>query len=181
MTSKKKTFIGIIFGIALLMLIAFLTGYNRGKVHAEKNISRDTTTIVTSDYKAPKAEKEVGIGEISIPLVVYTDDGKQKVVYMTTKSEADTIYKNSDSLHVNIPITQKTYSDSNYVAYVSGFMPKLDSIQVKSKIITITQKETMGKYHRLNFGLTGGLGYGITTRKPDIFVGVGVTINLFKK
>lgn len=181
MTNKKKTFICIIFGIALLMLTMFLIGYNNGKKQAEKNIVRDTATFVASDYKSPTPTKEFGIGEISIPLVVYTDDGKQKVKYMPTESETDTIYKNSDSLHVNIPITQKTYSDSNYVAYVSGFMPQLDSIQVKSKIITITQKETVTKYHRLNFGLAGGLGYGITTKKPDIFIGVGVTLNLFKK
>lgn len=178
---NKKTFIWIVVGMIMLMLTMFVIGYHSGKKQTEKRFSIDTTTVVTSDYKAPKPVKEVGIGEVSIPLLIYTDNGKQKVVYIPNENKTDTIYKGGDSIHINVPITQKTYSDSNYVAYVSGFMPSLDSIQIKSKIITITKKKTVTKYHRLNMGLTGGLGYGITTRKPDIFVGIGVTLNLFRK
>lgn len=39
-----------------------------------------------------------------------------------------TIYTNNDKPSITLPITQKYYSSENYKAWVSGYMPKLDSI-----------------------------------------------------
>jgi hypothetical protein len=44
--------------------------------------------------------------------------------------------------------------------------------------MVVTNTVTHYKTKRWNLGVTGGLGYGLMTRKPDAFVGVGVTYNL---
>ncbi len=182
---NKKTFICIVVGMILLMLTMFIIGYHSGKKQTEKRFSIDTTTVVSSDYKAPKPVKEVGIGEVSVPLAIFPTSGKWSD---SSKHLPDTAilctYSHDigakDSLRVHIPLTQKEYRDSNYVAYVSGFMPKLDSIQIRSKVITRTITNTKTKFRTWNIGLTGGYGYGFTSHKFEPFLGVGVTLNLFR-
>lgn len=95
-----------------------------------------------------------------------------------------------------VPITQKVYRDSDYTAWVSGYQARLDSIKVKSKVTMVDKKETVAMVEKtvamvkkkdkakkgswLNAGLTLGAGYGVLTKKPDVFVGVGVTWNIFR-
>lgn len=79
---------------------------------------------------------------------------------------------------VVIPITQKEYKDSDYTAYVSGFHAKLDSIEVRTKEVTYTKTET--KFRRWNIGLTGGYGYGFRSKQFEPFVGIGITLNIFR-
>lgn len=179
--TKKNVVIAVIF--VALFVGDFVFGYHQGK----KNISADTssTTVISSDYKAPKPVKEVGVGEVSIPLAIFPTSGKWS---NTSKHVPDTAILGTyshdmgtnDSLRVHIPLTQKEYRDSNYIAYVSGFMPKLDSIQVKSKVITRTITNTKTKFRTWNIGLTGGYGYGFASHKFEPFLGVGVTLNLFR-
>lgn len=80
-----------------------------------------------------------------------------------------------DSVVVEIPITQKKYETEAYRAYVSGYEPSLDSIFVYQKTVTervvVTQQ---AKQQRIGVGVVGGFGYGVTSRKPDVFVGLGL-------
>jgi hypothetical protein len=80
-----------------------------------------------------------------------------------------------DSVVVEIPITQKKYETEAYRAYVSGYEPSLDSIFVYHKTVTervvVTQQ---AKQQRVGVGVVGGFGYGVTSRKPDVFVGLGL-------
>ncbi|WP_346343117.1 DUF6808 domain-containing protein, partial [Bacteroides pyogenes] len=48
-----------------------------------------------------------------------------------------------DSVPVIIPIEQKTYKDSLYTAWVSGYMAKLDSIEIYSQTNNIYIKERL--------------------------------------
>lgn len=88
----------------------------------------------------------------------------------------------SDALRAVIPITQKVYRDSLYTAYVSVFRAQPDSITVRQRTVTVHQTVTLPqpttRRSRFTFGLTVGAGYGLFTRKPDIFVGAGVIVRL---
>lgn len=84
-----------------------------------------------------------------------------------------------DSADVNIPITQKRYSDSTYTAWVSGYEPSLDSIRVyaRREVVTINKiiKEPPNR-----FVVSLNIGYGLTPQKGlQPFIGVGVGYKLF--
>jgi hypothetical protein len=119
----------------------------------------------------------------SVPKLVY----KNVVRYVkeTPISLHDTVYmsKNeenvylTDSGEVIVPISRKVYTDdSTYRAVVSGYKATLDQIDVYRKQTVITN--TVTHRRRWNVGPTGGLGYGLTTGRPDIFIGIGVTYNI---
>lgn len=89
----------------------------------------------------------------------------------------------TDSIAVEIPITQKTYADSTYQAWVSGYLPSLDSIQVypRTEVITITNTISQKERQR-RWGLSIGAGATINTKKeiqPGLFVGVSYTFLAF--
>lgn len=84
---------------------------------------------------------------------------------------------NPDST-VSIPITQKIYRDSLYTAYVSGYAQNLDSITIRERITTITIQK---KPSRWNIGITAGMVFGVTSRKIEPGIAVGVTYNIFRK
>ena len=76
-----------------------------------------------------------------------------------------------DSVMVEVPIEQKVYADTNYVAWISGFEPRLDSIQVyRHEMITRPRSK--------RWGIGVQAGYGLTTRGFAPFVGVGVSYRL---
>lgn len=83
-----------------------------------------------------------------------------------------------DSVTVELPITQKTYETEDYKAWVSGYEPRLDSISVFRKNVTerIIVKE---KARMFGVGIVGGVGYGMTGKKADVFVGVGGYVRIF--
>ena len=94
-------------------------------------------------------------------------------------SGRDTIH---DSIEVPIPIYQKRYDDSLYTAWVSGFEPNLDSIDLRLPTITETVTNTVVKPSPLiTFGVQIGGGYGVFNRQPDVYIGVGGQINLWRK
>ena len=87
-----------------------------------------------------------------------------------------------DSIDIPVPIYQKRYEDSLYTAWVSGFEPNLDSIDLHLPTITETVTKTIVKPSPLfSVGIQAGAGYGVFNRKPDIYVGVGGQLNLWRK
>ena len=87
-----------------------------------------------------------------------------------------------DSIDVPIPIYEKRYDDSLYTAWVSGYEPALDSIRLHLPEVTMTITQTVVKPSPLiTFGIQAGAGYGFINHRPDIFVGVGAQLNLWRK
>ena len=84
---------------------------------------------------------------------------------------------------VDVPITQKEYSDdSTYTAWVSGYRPSLDSINIYRKNIS-TNKETVIKkkdIHRFGIGPVVYGGYSFGTKKLDYGVGIGVSYHIWE-
>lgn len=75
-----------------------------------------------------------------------------------------------------MPVTQKVYADSSYTAYVSGYLPRLDSLRLRYPVVTATVTRT--KKRRLHIGIVGGYGYGFKNRDMELFVGLGLTYEL---
>ena len=87
-----------------------------------------------------------------------------------------------DSIDVPVPIVQKRYDDSLYTAWVSGYEPALDSIDLRLPTITETITKTIVKRSPLfSVGIQTGAGFGIISRQPDIYIGVGAQLNLWRK
>lgn len=80
---------------------------------------------------------------------------------------------------IYLPRTQKRYGDSTYTAWVSGYEPRLDSIQTYRRTVTITKRQTVTKRNAFSMGIVGGAGYGLLSRKPDVWIGIGGALRLW--
>ena len=67
----------------------------------------------------------------------------------------------------------------------SDSYPKLDSIsfvlkgfQIKDREVVTIEKITRQKQKKLHFGPSIGVGYGVVNKKPDVYVGVSMTLDL---
>lgn len=82
---------------------------------------------------------------------------------------------------LSVPVVQRTYTDdSTYTAYVSGLQydiyPLLDSITVQQRTIyhDIERTITVEQKRRLRLGIQAGAGIGVFSRKPDVYIGIGL-------
>ena len=112
---------------------------------------------------------------------------KEKVIKVTrdTLVNVEFIRDTVDTAKVvaDIPIVQKEYSDdSTYTAWVIGYRPSLDSINIYRKNIS-TNKETVIKkkdIHRFGIGPVVYGGYNFGTKKLDYGVGIGVSYHIWE-
>ena len=87
-----------------------------------------------------------------------------------------------DSATIALPVEQKRYDDSLYTAWVSGFRPQLDSLRLHLPEVQTTVTKTIVRPAPLiTFGIQVGGGVGIFSRQPDIYLGIGGQLNLFRK
>lgn len=138
-----------------------------------------TTYIDTIPYFLPIPKDSFVIKYITRKLPTADSIGNNGVENIPEKGNIS-IENIQDSVKVVIPITQKRYEDSTYTAYVSGYMPSLDSILVypKREVTIITNRASSNK--RWGIGIQAG--YGVQLKGTPQFVpyiGVGITYNLF--
>lgn len=188
---EKDNIVGVMAAVAFagFCLGAFLANHCyhfRGvtKMIADTVVVKDTVKGVM-----PTEKDEKVVGTVALPLVPSPHregrDYNKPYLGGGTTDETAANGENegkigaSDTVWATVPRTQKRYEDSTYTAWVSGYEPRLDSIEVYRKTVTIVKRETVSKRNRFNVGLTGGVGYGIFTRKPDVWVGVGCTWRIF--
>lgn len=156
----------IILSVSIAFVLGLLCNCPLGCQNAVKTEIREKllidTIYITHTDTLPVLRTEVHTKYVSIP--VYRDS-------IVTDS-------------VQLEVVQRTYSDdSTYTAYVSGVavdsFPRLDSISVRQRTIIIDHEieRTITKKRPLTFGVQGGAGYGITTKKPDIYLGIGLQLN----
>lgn len=107
--------------------------------------------------------------------------GRTVYLRIPVPGSSDTITLH-DSIDVPVPIYQKRYDDSLYTAWVSGYEPNLDSIDLRMPTITETVTKTIVKPSPLiTVGIQAGAGIGIISRQPDFYIGVGGQLNLWRK
>ena len=173
-----------------------LTGFMIGcyGVFCMYNVSRvasycDTTTYVdTIPYYQPVPKDSAVIRYVTRTLPVKGSDNST-----TNKSDTFLAEKyaqnngenipplyasvDSDSAAVAIPITQKRYDGDDYLAYVSGYEPNLDSIFVfpKTTVIRERSEKPPNKWH---IGITGGYGYGFKSKQAEPYIGIGITYSI---
>lgn len=172
-----------------------------------RTIKTDTirVTVDTIRDTTPKAKDSVVVGTIALPLVpsppreggdmanptvpkaevrVFPPSKMDSILGLTGDDASRPMnggkFGSHDTVWATVPRVQKKYQDSTYTAWVSGYEPRLDSIEVYRRTVFITKSEEgRGKSKRISVGLAGGFGYGVLTRKPDLFLGVGATLRLF--
>ena len=103
-------------------------------------------------------------------------------------SKTDTVYQERIAKDTTLQVTRKIYDiDNDSVGahvVVSGINPMVDTLSIWSKktsysvnktiIKTIPMKDTK----RFKIYPTIGVGYGVFSRKPDMYIGIGFTYNL---
>lgn len=155
-----KNLIITVLSLLLALSVTFQYLYHSNRKSEENRLKADTVTITKIDTVT-----------ITKPVMKYK---------YITQVLTDTLY-NTDSVlvPVQIPIEAKVYKDSTYRAVVSGYRASLDTIQVYPIHTYTSITNTITKQKRFNIGVQAGLGYGCFTKKPDVYVGFGVSYRLF--
>ena len=146
--------------LLLIGLVAsFIAGYHvRGTDAKNVQVERDTV-VDTLRTVLPIPSFEIEVGEVEIPCpVIIKEEGQERV----------------DTIYVPVPITQKEYLTDNYHAWVSGYNPSLDSIDVYSKTVYVTKKIPV---RRWGLGVISGYGIGRYGLSP--YIGLGVYYRLW--
>lgn len=169
--------------IALVVFcFGFLTGVTVerqrtvAQTSVETEVRRDTTLrvdTVREPVPVPVVKSEVRRDTVWLPTVASVSGG----VPTDTVTVRDTV-------QVVVPIEQKVYADTLYTAWVSGYRPALDSIEVYSRERTVTEhvevtktvELTRWKQKHWHIGVTAGYGWGFKGFRP--FVGVGLTYSV---
>lgn len=128
---------------------------------------------------APQPKESIRVVQTTttdtIRLVEPKETIKRVVVNDTIKIHVtDTILK-IDTIY--LPREQRVYEDSLYRAVVSGYDPRLDSIEVYRPTITITKIATHKEWRKLSYGLQAGVGIvspAASTPSFGWYMGVGI-------
>lgn len=181
---KKRTLLAAIVALLVALLVSLFFNYKHYRDSLDRKESVTVNTTVEHHEAAitsPQATSENVVGTVTVTAAKVTQKPRNEDVPLPKDTTG--IYEppdTGDSVQVTLPITQKVYEDSLYTAYVSGYMPSLDSIRLRYPVITTTVTKTIEKkLSRVHLGLTGGYGYGFRSRQLEPFIGVGVTIDLF--
>ena len=103
-------------------------------------------------------------------------------------SKTDTVYQERIQKDTTLQVTRKTYDiDNDSVGahvVVSGINPNVDTLSIWSKKTSYSVNKTIIKTipmkdaKRFKIYPTIGVGYGVFSRKPDMYIGIGFTYNL---
>ena len=133
------------------------------------------------------------------PQIEYETVTKYDTTYVhtidtVTVTKNDIVYKNTivlDTVYLIDTIKlieQKTYEDSLSTIFFHGIDCDIDSIEyriptdtVKLTIDNTVYVQPKDNFWKNRFCITAGIyaGYGLITKKPDIYVGVGVGVRLY--
>lgn len=160
----------IIYVLVVLLLVVGMVRLFMKNIHVDVSHplqKTDTTTYVdTIPYYKPVPKDSIVI--------------KYRIVKLPVQ-EKDSAIGKTDSVDVVLPITQQVYEDSTYHAWISGYLPRLDSIHIYNKNTTITRTQTITvtqyKTKRWGIGVQVGCGYNFNRISP--YIGIGVQYNIF--
>ena len=103
-------------------------------------------------------------------------------------SKTDTVWQEKIQKDTTLQVTRKTYDiDNDSVGahlVVSGINPMVDTLSIWSKKTSYSVNKTiietipMKDSKRFRIYPTIGVGYGVFSRKPDMYIGIGFTYNI---
>lgn len=136
-----------------------------------QNSRRDTTTKERNRIEKIDTIYKTDTVIVEKPKLVYKYISKIDTVEL--KVANDTVYK-----QVEIPIETKEYKDSTYYCRISGFQPILEHLEVYPVQTTIEKKITQYREKKWDLSIQSGFGYGVFNKKPDLYIGVGISYNI---
>ena len=160
--------ITLVFAVLLLFNIVNAVGYfvneHRNAHTDEMKVKVDTLFVHDTIFVEKPVIKKVEIIDTLLLPVPITDT---LMLY--------------DTVLVHLPIEQRQYSDPRYTAWVSGYRPQLDSIQIYQRTEYITKEiKTVAKPKRWGLGLQAG--YGVLLHNGQVFpapyIGVGLSYSI---
>ena len=158
-----KRILGLILGAVFIIAIlaSFLYGRKVGRQGQEVVIETKVDTLVVRDtirINEPVFVERRVVDTMTVEVVDY------KVVH--------------DTAFVNLPREEVEYRDTAYRAVVSGFLPRLEEIEIyrQDRIVTIETVKTIKEKNRWGLGIQAGA--GISTQGIVPYVGIGVNYNI---
>jgi hypothetical protein len=87
-----------------------------------------------------------------------------------------------DTAFVTLPREEVEYRDTSYRAVVSGFLPRLEELEIyqKERVVTIQTEKVVTVPERKRWGAGVQAGYGITPAGFQPYLGVGVSFTLVR-
>ena len=167
-----------------LVLISFHAGRRTAKPCL--TVTDTLTVIDTLCYYYPMAKDSVVVRYVTrlLPVVrrreddsLPLSDSTSVVINADVGNQLAMLSGESDSIPVEIPITQVRYASSEYEAWVSGYEACLDSIRVYPKT-TIVRESLHKPPNRWHIGISSGYGYGFRCRNPEPYIGIGITYSI---
>ena len=158
-----RKILGLILGALTIIAIlaSFLYGRKVGREGREVVIETKVDTLVVRDtirINEPVFVERRVVDTMTVEVVDY------KVVH--------------DTAFVNLPREEVEYRDTAYRAVVSGFLPRLEEIEIyrQDMIVTIETVKTIKEKSRWGLGIQAGA--GISTQGIVPYVGIGVNYNI---
>lgn len=172
---RRSTYIALLV-VAFILGALFFRACSPGAEPPEPTIQRDTVVIRdTIRPPVPKPEVITVVRHDTIrpqikPVEGITSDRA------TVTIPGDTMPRITPENAVIIPITQNTYTTEDYTAVVEGYRPRLVSIELYPKTMTITNTVAKTRSPRWALTVGPGVGYGPNGVQPYVGVTVGLVL-----
>ena len=175
MVNKIHPFLELL-GVLVAICIAGLLSaslWERYRIRGDAGASMDTIVVRdTVYYSTPSAIDSVVVRYETVRVPIYRP--------ADTVCVRDTVMcyvPQTDSVMVHLPIVQRTYGDSLYRAWVSGYDARLDSI----RLYTRSQYSFKARDKPLRWGVGIGAGVGfIPKHGVQPYIGIGIQYNLIR-
>ena len=149
------------------------------------NIVNGVGTVVNEYKNSRQPNVEVQVDTCIIHDTVFVEKPILQKLAVTDTLRLPVLTRDTLMLHdtvlVHLPIEQRQYGDPRYTAWVSGYRPHLDSIQIYQRSEYITKEITPTlKPKRWGIGLQAG--YGVSLHNGQVFpapyIGVGLSYSI---
>lgn len=158
---------GMVTGIVATLIVCLCFSHCNGQ---ETGVETVVDTVVVHD--TVRVDKPVEKRDTLLRYVKKKPILLHDTLYVL--KDSDNLYTKDDSIY--IPITQKEYSDdSTYRAWVSGYQPSLDSLNLYRKQTIITKTNTIRIKPKWSWGLQGGVYVTPKGLQPGIGIGAQYT------
>ena len=150
---------------AALVVASFICGRFYGDLtRQEPEVVRDT---IRDTIREPQPPKPAKIAELRDSLAIVLGDSLRVALL------AQLLDSLNDAPAVVVPREQAEIRDSLYTAWVSGYQPALDSIEIYQQTVTITKTLPAPRW---SLGIQGGV--GITPAGFQPYLGVGISYRI---
>jgi opacity protein-like surface antigen len=170
MASETRHNYGFVLVIAIDIILIIAMGFAMRSCFAkyERNTSAEQATTTTTDTVYIHTVDTVTIREPHFTACTFLRTDTVQLISTTT-----------DTVRVQLPIQQRTYQDSTYTAWISGYEPRLDSIEVYQQLSTVTITNTITKPAK-RWSVSASAGMAATPKGVQPYIGVGIGYSIIR-